>query len=641
MEKKVFGSYLKRLREQAGLSQRGLAEKVGVDVSYLSKIENGVMSPPSQELIIRLAEVLDADRDELLTLAGKVPADIAQILKNRDILQSLRKGDVGNKPGSVNNGDSFNKKLRELRERAGLSQSEVAERVGVSFTYLSKIETGVKPPPSEKVILKLAEVLNCDKDDLMASAGKVPSDVARILKNREVRQSLRESEARRVTMRESGNRKGISLRRIIMSASGSGKGNSMKNVMNGKNLVRVALAFVLVFAVATSLWLSSPSETVRALKIDITNPSGAPLQAGTIGQSYAFQVKVNIETGEALPIQSVGLSMFNSANSSYTANLVNLPINNGGSVNYTAGQTGGGSANVTVATNNFGVIYGVGNVTWLGQGYTFPTGYGYGAVTGNASITYNVLWTPPLGWPVGNYNITTVINANGTQLFTKQSTVFVLQSSLMAETGISQGISANVANVIALKASINRIKSATDNTTANISGGIGSYSATVMGAPANAVQFLTVYGVAPFNSPTFDNVTGVFGVPVVSSPIQANNTPVAEIVAILTGSSTTNVNLTQSFQLIGSAGTPGLTATEEMPNTMMFVRGNAKADDPVDIFDALFIAQYIVGQKTLAQLNPLNAASVKHDGPNGDVIDIFDALFIAQLIVGQKNSFYQ
>ena len=638
----MFGSNLRKLREQAGLSQRGLAQKVGVDVSYLSKIENGVMSPPSQELILRLAEALRADKDELLTLAGKVPADIAQILKNRDVLQSLREGDLAKKSGSVNNKDSFNKKLRELRERSGLSQSELANRVGVSFTYLSKIENGVKPPPSEKVILKLAEVLNCDKDDLMFSAGKVPSDIARILKNREVRQSLRESEARRITMSGSGNKKGNIIRRMIMNASGNRKGDSMmKNLMNGRSLVRIALAFVLVFAVATSLWLSSPSETVKALKIEITNPSGAPLQAGTIGQSYAFQVKVTIESGEAIPIQGVALSMFNSANSSYVASLANLPIINGSSANYTTGQTGGGAANVTVATNNFGVVYGTGNVTWQGQGYTFPTGYGYGAVTGNATITYNVLWTPPLGWPVGNYNISTVINASAAQLFSQQSTVFVLQSSLMAETSISQGLSSNTTDVVAVKVNINRIKNPTNNVTTTINGGIGSYSATVSGAPSNAIQFLTVYGVAPFNNPTFANVTGVFAVPVVSSPIQASNTTVAEIVPILTGNATTSVSLTESFQIIGSAGTPGLTASEESSNTLTFMRGNAKADDPVDIFDALFIAQYIVLQRPLSGINALNAATVKHDGAAGDKIDIFDALFIAQYIVGQKNAYYQ
>ena len=59
----------------------------------------------------------------------------------------------------------FGSRLRELREEAGLNQGELAAQVGVNFTYLSTIESGAKPPPSEKVILKLAEALNCDKEE--------------------------------------------------------------------------------------------------------------------------------------------------------------------------------------------------------------------------------------------------------------------------------------------------------------------------------------------------------------------------------------------------------------------------------------------------------------------------------------------
>ena len=90
MEKKEFGSRLKELRKQAGLSQRALADRVNVDFSYLSKIESGVVPPPSEKVISQLAETLNADKDELTILAGKIPSDIAQILLNRETLQRLR-----------------------------------------------------------------------------------------------------------------------------------------------------------------------------------------------------------------------------------------------------------------------------------------------------------------------------------------------------------------------------------------------------------------------------------------------------------------------------------------------------------------------------------------------------------------------
>lgn len=87
-----FGIRLRELRKKTGMSQREVAGKVGIDFTYLSKIESGVMSPPSEKVITKLAKVLDADRDELITLAGKVPSDLSRILKDKEIVQILRSG---------------------------------------------------------------------------------------------------------------------------------------------------------------------------------------------------------------------------------------------------------------------------------------------------------------------------------------------------------------------------------------------------------------------------------------------------------------------------------------------------------------------------------------------------------------------
>lgn len=86
-----FGKRLRELRLQKKLSQRDLAEAVarrlkeedrrGFDVSYLSKIENDRLRPPSATAILALAEGLDANSDELLALAGKAPPDVGEALK--------------------------------------------------------------------------------------------------------------------------------------------------------------------------------------------------------------------------------------------------------------------------------------------------------------------------------------------------------------------------------------------------------------------------------------------------------------------------------------------------------------------------------------------------------------------------------
>jgi len=66
-----FGSKLRELRLGKRYTQRDLAGLVGVDFTYLSKIERGRVAPPSEDVIEKLALHLDADPEELKTFAGK------------------------------------------------------------------------------------------------------------------------------------------------------------------------------------------------------------------------------------------------------------------------------------------------------------------------------------------------------------------------------------------------------------------------------------------------------------------------------------------------------------------------------------------------------------------------------------------
>ncbi|GAB4137530.1 MAG: hypothetical protein Fur0037_02720 [Planctomycetota bacterium] len=83
----TFGERLRELRKAKTLTQRELAEKVaarlkekgrGFDFTYLSKIENSKTPPPSVAIIIHLAEVLEADANELIALAGKAPPEFLE-----------------------------------------------------------------------------------------------------------------------------------------------------------------------------------------------------------------------------------------------------------------------------------------------------------------------------------------------------------------------------------------------------------------------------------------------------------------------------------------------------------------------------------------------------------------------------------
>ena len=75
---------------------------------------------------------------------------------------------------------TFGQRLRVLRKAKGMTQRELAQKTGISFAYVSKLETGVMPPPGQKIILALAKVLganNADTDELFGLAKKMPSDL--------------------------------------------------------------------------------------------------------------------------------------------------------------------------------------------------------------------------------------------------------------------------------------------------------------------------------------------------------------------------------------------------------------------------------------------------------------------------------
>lgn len=83
-----FGTYLRQRREarraeNPKFSVRGLAAVVGVEPSYLSKVERGIEPPPSEAKIVALANAMGEDPDVLLAMAGKVSSDLMDVIRHR------------------------------------------------------------------------------------------------------------------------------------------------------------------------------------------------------------------------------------------------------------------------------------------------------------------------------------------------------------------------------------------------------------------------------------------------------------------------------------------------------------------------------------------------------------------------------
>lgn len=74
----TFGKTLQSLRRAARLTQRGLATTVGIDFTYLSKLENDRDAPPGEDTIRRLAAAVNTDPEGLLAVAGKMPSGLKQ-----------------------------------------------------------------------------------------------------------------------------------------------------------------------------------------------------------------------------------------------------------------------------------------------------------------------------------------------------------------------------------------------------------------------------------------------------------------------------------------------------------------------------------------------------------------------------------
>ncbi len=63
-------------------------------------------------------------------------------------------------------GELFGRRLREVRLKRGITQQSLAEAAGMSLTYISNMEHGLKVP-SLTTILRLAVSLHCKVWDLV------------------------------------------------------------------------------------------------------------------------------------------------------------------------------------------------------------------------------------------------------------------------------------------------------------------------------------------------------------------------------------------------------------------------------------------------------------------------------------------
>ena len=67
--------------------------------------------------------------------------------------------------------------LTDLRIEAGVTLAYVAEKTGLSTSYLSELEKGQAMRPKTKTLELLANFYCCDRDLLFALGGRITTDV--------------------------------------------------------------------------------------------------------------------------------------------------------------------------------------------------------------------------------------------------------------------------------------------------------------------------------------------------------------------------------------------------------------------------------------------------------------------------------
>lgn len=79
---KDFGERIRQMREQAGLSQKALGDRIGIDQSGVSRLEDGLRTVTARELVaigdvfgVPLAELVRDGRTPALLRAGDADGD--------------------------------------------------------------------------------------------------------------------------------------------------------------------------------------------------------------------------------------------------------------------------------------------------------------------------------------------------------------------------------------------------------------------------------------------------------------------------------------------------------------------------------------------------------------------------------------
>src|ERR1035438_1891253 len=93
-----FGDKVRDLRKAKGFTLKTLAAKSGIELTYLSKIENSKTGTPAEDTINKLAKALGLDdlaKQELFRLGSQLPADFKKDITQNKLMFNIFRSSKG------------------------------------------------------------------------------------------------------------------------------------------------------------------------------------------------------------------------------------------------------------------------------------------------------------------------------------------------------------------------------------------------------------------------------------------------------------------------------------------------------------------------------------------------------------------
>ncbi len=163
MEEIVFPNQIRINRKIHGIAMQDLADRLGISLSAISKIEKGYRRL-NQEQLILVAEILDCSLQDLYVNEQNSQQDVVMAWKK----EQERRQEINKSSGLKVLGAA----LRYIRNDKSLTLIEVAENADMTLSVYHRIEMGQREV-SDKEFKNIAKALNMDVDSLKAEVKRL------------------------------------------------------------------------------------------------------------------------------------------------------------------------------------------------------------------------------------------------------------------------------------------------------------------------------------------------------------------------------------------------------------------------------------------------------------------------------------